>query len=148
MKIRTREKNLCGGRLIVTNFKKLNPKMFKPLYDYTKKELQEELAVCAPNGSVYINAKKEGCELVYGIFESIMPEHKYTLEAYTREIKKRFPEIKKIKTFEDWAALVTTETENEIITHALTVLMIPVELKRREIERSYYGKIRNFSRFN
>ncbi len=140
MKIRNKEKRLCGGKLVITDFKKMNQKNLLLIQDYTPEQLDEELAVCTAEGKIYINSRMEGNEMVFGIFENIMPENSVTLDGYIKEIKIRLPEIRKIKNFEDWAAWAATEQDKEKIVHALAVLIVPLELKRRLIESSYYEK--------
>lgn len=136
-----KEKRLCGGKLVVTDFKRLNPEEGLFLGDFQPERFSEELAAYSADGKVYINAKINGSDIVAGIFQNLIPESKDTLQQYQKEYGKKFPNI---KTFTDWEAWAQKETDNENIVHALAVLMVPLEMKRRSIESSYYGKVRAF----
>lgn len=141
MKFGIKEKKLCNGKLVVTNFKRLNPENFMPLQNFTKEELRKQLAICTTDGKIYVNTGIEGYELISGIFENFIPETRSNLMQYQAEYSKKFPNI---KTIDDWMAWAATEVNKEQIVHALAVLMVSCELERRKIENSYYGKIRAF----
>lgn len=136
-----KEKRLCGGKLVVTDFKRLNPKEGLFLGDFQPEQFSEELAAYSADGKVYINAKINGNDVVAGIFQNLIPESKDTLQQYQEEYAKKFPNIKNLSDWEAWAKI---ETDSEKIVHALAVLMVPLEMKRRSIESAYYGKIRVF----
>lgn len=136
-----KEKRLCGGKLVVTDFKKLNPKEVLPLGDFNPEHLSEELAFFSPNGTVFVNTRIAGSDVVSGIFEIFIPESRETLQQYQKEYGKKFPNIKSLT---DWEEYAKTETDSEKVTQVLALLMIPIELKRRAIELGYYGKIRAF----
>ncbi len=136
-----KEKRLCGGKLVVTDFKRLNPEEGLFLGDFQPERFSKELAAYSADGKVYINAKINGSDIVAGIFQNLIPESKDTLQQYQEEYGKKFPNIKNLSDWETWAKI---ETDSEKIVHALAVLMVPLEIKRRSIESSYYGKIRAF----
>lgn len=136
-----KEKRLCGGKLVVTDFKRLNPKEVLPLGDFNPEHLSEELAFFTPGGTIFVNTRIAGSDVVSGIFEIFIPESRETLQQYQKEYGKKFPNIKSLTDWEMWAK---TETDNEKIVQALAVLMVPLETKRRSIESAYYGKIRAF----
>lgn len=131
---KSKEKRLCGGKLIVTNFKRLNQKDF-PAYD----NLMEELAVFSPDGKAYVNTKMWGCDLVSGIFEVLIQESKGTLKKLKKEFSEKYPRVKDFDSWGEWAKSDGC-TDNKEITESLAMLLIPIELKRREIEAGYYGK--------
>ncbi|MFG6319536.1 MAG: hypothetical protein K1W33_06780 [Clostridia bacterium] len=141
MKLKNKEKKFCGGKLVVTDFKRLNPEEGLFLGEESPEQFCKELAAYSVDGKVYINAKINGSDIVAGIFQNLIPESKDSLWQYQEEYGKKFPHI---KTFTDWESWAQKETDNEKIVHALVVLMIPLEMKRRSIESSYYGKIRAF----
>lgn len=133
-----KEKVLCGGKLIVTNFKKLNPRFFAPLQNFTRKELIKQFALCMPDGKIYVNAAERVCDLVSGVLEVLMQESRAALEEYEREYGKKYPHI---KNFDDWAAWMEKaqkEGQENDIMYAFAVLMVPIELNRRKIEKAYY----------
>lgn len=136
-----KEKRLCGGKLIVTSFKKLNPEEGLFLGDFQPEQFSKELAAYSADGKVYINTEINGSDIVAGIFQNLIPESRENLKQYQLEYGRKFPHIKSLTDWEMWAK---TETDNEKIIHALAVLMVPLETKRRSIESAYYGKIRSF----
>jgi hypothetical protein len=141
MKLKNKEKRLCGGKLIVTDFKRLNPKEVLPLGDFNPEQLSEELAFFTPDGTIFINTRIAGSNVVSDIFKIFIPESRETLKQYQEEYGKKFANI---KNFTDWEKYARAETDSEKVTQALAVLMVPIELKRRAIESAYYGKIRAF----
>ena len=102
-----RTKTFAGGKVIVTDFKRLNPDMFKPLYDLSKGQLKKQSFLCTPDGKLYLNKASNGVEL----------------------------------DFDDWNTMHGT---NEDKIKAYAMLCVPAELKRREIELEYSGKISLF----
>lgn len=132
-----KEKILCGGKLVLTDFGKLDPQMFQPNYDYSKEQLREELSVFMPDGRIFINSENENCELYAGIFEYLIPESRYILEQYKKEMKRRFPGI---KSFDDWLEWAGAGQDKENIVPVLAALMVPTEFKRRDMERMYYRR--------
>lgn len=139
MKVRNKEKRLCCGKLVVTNFKKLNPESFKFLEISQKKQIKKELAICAPNGDIYINTAFKEYECIANIFEAVMQENKETLIVYIEHIKNQFPELRDINTFEEWGTYAAEQTNAKKIVYSLAILIIPLELERRKIENKYYS---------
>ncbi len=134
VKLSKRKEVLANGKVIITDFKDLEPLDFQPLYCLSKEELRNEMILCAPNGNLFVNRKKDGYEFVAKMFETLIAESRTTLLEYEREYKKIYSNI---KTFDDWLAWARTEPNKEEIPLAMAVLLVPVELKRREIERKY-----------
>ena len=139
MRLKSKEKRLCSGKLIVTDFKRLNPKNLLLVEDLTSEQLNRELAVCTADGRVYVNIRIAGHELFCGVFENLMSEDIKTLEEFQEIYSEKFSHI---KTFSDWGAWTATATEEDDkeLTLALAMLLIPTELQRRKIESNYYGK--------
>lgn len=131
-------KTFAGGKVIVTDFKRLNPDMFKPLYDLSKGQLKKQSFLCTPDGKLYLNKAANGVEMVAHIFELLVRESKNTLLDFQQEYQKLFPDI---KDFDDWNTMQGT---NEDKVKAYAMLCVPAELKRREIELEYSGKISLF----
>ena len=121
----SKEKELCGGKLVLTNFK--------------KKKIDAEIVSCAPNGVLFLNNRVEGIDAFVTIFECLIPARRYDLEQYGKKYRKMYPGI---KDFDDWEAWAATEKDRTKVVHMLTALLIPTEIKRREIERAYYNKKR------
>lgn len=133
MKIR---KRLCDGKLIVTDFKRLNPKNLPLIQDFTPEQFNKEVAACTITGKIYVNASIEGNDVISGIFENFMTQDIETLNGFQEIYSKKFPHIKNFDVWSTWAA---AEEDSQQITFALAMLMVPVELQRRKIESNYYG---------
>ena len=142
-----RRKTLCNGKIVVINFKKLNPLDFEPVHHLDERSIKDELALCAPDGRIYINSKKNESGIGYitadskESFELLMKETKQTLLEYQIFIGKQYPNI---KTFDDFITWSEKNKDGESRVQVFTLLMIPIELRRREIEHSYNGKIVDF----
>lgn len=141
MKKFSKHEEMVNGRIIVMDFKDLEPLDFQPLYNLSKGEIRSETILCAPDGRLFVNRKRDGYDFIAQMFKTLMVESKTTLLKYEREYKKIYPHI---KNFDDWAAWAATEPNKENVPVALGVLLVPIELKRREIEKGYYGKIATF----
>lgn len=137
VKIRKEEKRLCNGKLIVTDFRKLNPESFP---SFTRKQLRKEFALFMPNGDLYINSRMDGFDLIYPVWEVLMQESRENLEKYQTIFSKRYPNLKSFDDWGPWAMAAAKEGENREIIESIALLVTPLELKRREIERSYYGE--------
>jgi len=137
MGILKRTQTKANGKIVICDFKILNPSDFLSLHNLHKSELVKELILIAPDGKIYINSQIEGFDFVAEVFEVIIQETHYTLEQYRKAFKPKYSKV----TFENIANMKGT---NEEITQAFTFLCIPAELQRRKIEKAYYGKIKPF----
>lgn len=138
MQILNKTKKYANGTVLVTDFNKLNPDIFKPLYDFDKKQLKEQSILCTPNGKLYINRKWQGADTVAEMFELLIRENKANLLQFQQVYQEKFPNI---KTFDDWKTMQGTDSDKML---AFAMLSVPVELKRREITLQYNGKISLF----
>ncbi len=127
------KKVIAGGRIIITNFNYLNPDDFNYCVK-SKEELKEKLALLSPDGKLFVNSAQEGHEMIVDIFKLLIPETKQTLNEYIKIYKKQYCYI---KTFDDWAKM---QEDDKGRIYALTMLLIPIEMKRRELEWAYYFK--------
>lgn len=139
VRIWKKERESCGGKLIATDFKKLNPKTFYPVHELTKEDLNKELVLCAPDGKMYFNTKRDEWNLVLSVFEILVQERKDTLKELEKQTRKEFPNIKNIDDWVKFAQSANTEAEREKAMRVLGALMIPIEFDRRKIEKHYYG---------
>ena len=122
----------ANGKIVITDFSKLDPKDF--LYnDLTQDNIEEQSSLLSFDGKVYINSEKEGYEYISNIFGILVHETRYALEQYAKRYKKQFPNT----TFYNWGEL---QESNEEKANILAALLVPAEIKRREIERAYYSK--------
>lgn len=127
------ERVLANGKIIITDFKHLSLDDFNYCVKL-KEELQGQLALLSPDGKLFINSAQEGHEMIADIFKLLIPETKQTLNEYIKIYKKQYYYI---KTFDDWAKM---QEDDKGRIYALTMLLIPIEMKRRELEWAYYFK--------
>ena len=141
MVIAKKEKKMCEGRLIVTDFKKLNPEDFEPLYHFnSKSELREEVVLQSMKGIIYVNSRNGSSELLSKVFEFLMGENMKSLKRNQRELKNKYPAV---KSFTDWAEIAKREgLGSKDSIQCLVMLLTPIERKRRRAELNYYGQVR------
>lgn len=132
MKLKERIEVYGNGLIIVTDFKNLNPTDFSPLYNETKKELQQNIFIISPDGRVFLNSREALSDVVRQIFEMLIRYDLKTLKKVSKSLRKKYPSVKNAN---DVVAL-----PKDSRYQALVMLMIPAELKRREIQ-SRYNKI-------
>lgn len=125
----------ANDKIIICNFRRLNPADFPLWHNLKKGEISKETILISYNGKIYLNSKIKGIDFLAEIFETIMSETRYTLDQYCKKFKMKYSSV----TFDNIAEM---EGSNEEKVYAFTLLCIPVELKRRQIEHSYYSKIR------
>ena len=134
----SKTKKYANGTVIVTNFNKLNPDDFI-MYDLDKDSIKDKSLLCANNGILYINSKLEdAATLAASVFELLIRESKETLLGFQRTYQKKYPDIK------NWDDFETMEGTKEDRINVFAMLSIPAELKRREIEAKYRGKLTAF----
>lgn len=139
MVIARKEKRMCEGKLIVTDFKKLNPADFEPLYHFTSKsELREEIILQSIKGIIYINSRRDSDEFLSKIFEFLMKESTKNLKNYQRELRDKYPSV---KSFNDWTEIAKRDgCGSKDSIQSLIKLLIPIERKRRRMEFNYFGQ--------
>lgn len=139
MVIAKKEKRMCEGRLIVTDFKKLNPADFEPPYHFnSKSELREEAILMSIKGILYVNSREAISEFLTKVLEFLMKESTKALKNYQRELKNKYPTV---KNFVDWAEIAKREgCGSKDSTQSLIKLLIPIERRRRRFEFDYYGR--------
>lgn len=116
----------AGGRIVVTDFKKLkkedfpqheNGKMFFMHYD----------------GKIYLDSRDEANGVIIMLLKMLVPYSRAELLKMEKERKRRYPNI---KTAEDLEQL---KGDNEAFMNALAMLLIPIEIISRETKKAYYG---------
>lgn len=127
-------KKRVNGKLIIMDFRYVNPEDLKPNYTLSKKQLLKEYAVCGSDGKLYVNSRMNGYELLADIFEILMQEKRCTLEEYEDMCKKDYKDI----TLDNIGAFDLTGPD---LTRAFAGLLVPIEFLRRNIEKAYYEKV-------
>ena len=125
-------KNKNAGKVVITDFRKLDPSIFLPYHVLDKKTIIRETVLCSASGKIFINKKSEFAEYLAQALELLMQETVETLTTYESMMKEQYPDM---HSFDDWAKMTGGyEDRNRVFA----MLMVPVELKRREIENKYY----------
>ena len=123
-----KEEVFANGRIIVTDFNKLKKEEF-PQYE------NGDMFFLHYDGKIYIDITDEANEAIISTLKILVQYPKAELRKFEREQKRRYPEI---KTAEDLEKL---KGDNEGFMKALSMLLIPMEIKSRESQKAYYGII-------
>ena len=124
----------CGGRVLVVDFYKLKEEDF-PYVDFKDVNLQEEWALPAINGQLYVNKNVMDAEqFLIPILEIIMNHSRKDLKKHERMYRKKYRGL----TFDNLPEFIKN-SDNKSIVEAIYYLLIPAERTRRLIERNYYG---------
>lgn len=125
---RKKEETFASGRIVVTDFKKLKKADF-PTYE------NGGMFFMHYDGKIYFDSEDEANEAIIMAFKLLVQHPKSELRKFEREQKRRHPDI---KTAGDLSKL---KGDNEAFMKALSMLLIPLEIKSRETQRDYYGII-------
>ena len=117
---------LANGRIILTDFKKLKKGDYPNYGDGIMFFLHYD-------GKIYFDSKNEFTEALIIAYKPLVECSRADLREWERQRKKRYPHI---KTVEDLAKL---QGNNEDFLKALSMFFVDTEMRRRQIERSYYG---------
>lgn len=120
------EEIFANGRIIVTDFKKLKKEDF-PQYE------NGDMFFVHYNGKIYLDSKDKANEAIIMLLKMLVQYTRAELLKMEKERKRRYPNI---KTAEDLEQL---KGDNAEFMNALAMLIIPMEIKSREIEKAYYG---------
>lgn len=123
-----KEEVFANGRIIATDFSNLKKKDF-PQYE------KGDMFFLNHDGKIYIDITDTANEAVVLVLKLLAQYPKAELRKYEREQKRRYPDI---KTAED---LIKLKGDNEGFMKALSMFLIPMEIKSRELQRNYYGII-------
>lgn len=116
----------ANGRIVVTDFRKLKKEDF-PQYN------SGDMFFLHYDGKIYLDSREEANEAVIMLLKMLIQYTRAELLKMERERKKRFPNI---KTADDLGLL---KDNKEDFLEALAMFIIPMEIKSREMERTYYG---------
>ena len=121
----------ANGKIVVVDFKKLNPDDF-PYNDLTD-GIEGQLAVLANDGKIFLNQSNEGYEYISDIFAILMNESRYNLDQYAKIYRKQYPNV----TLSNWKNMQGSDKERTLVLAALLCL---TEIMRRQVEKAYYSK--------
>lgn len=126
MKKFRKHKEMANGRIVLTDFRKLKKENF-PQYE------NGDMLFMHYDGKIYIDSADEANEAIVLVLKLLAQYPKAELQKWEREQKRRYPNI---KTANDLEKL---KGNNEEFMKALSMLLIPAELKSREAQKAYYG---------
>lgn len=128
-----KRKEYADGKIVAVDFKKIEPSIFYPVHTLTKEEFIEHPLLCTPDGRWFINTRNSMCDYILPRLELIVQETRYSLEEFRQVYKGEFKDI----TMENWLEAPLDDVMKDF---AFTWLLIPGEIKRRELEKAYYHK--------
>lgn len=116
----------ANGRIVVTDFKKLNADDF-PNYK------NGDMFFMDFDGRIYIDSREEANEPIVSVLKVLVQYPKVELQKWERERKRLYPGIREVTDLEK------LKGNNEDFMKALSMFLVPMELKSREAEKAYYG---------
>lgn len=122
----------ANGKIVLTDFDGLSPTDF-PYSDLTEENIKEKIAILRYDGILFVNRSMEYGEFFSEIFVQLIPQTRYTLDQFSKMYRKKYPNA----TFENWYEVQADEKERTCI---LAALLVPAEIKRRELEKKYYSQ--------
>lgn len=125
---RKKEEVFANGRIIVTDFKKLKKEEF-PQYE------KGDMFFLHYDGKIYLDSEDGANEPIISALKVLVKYPKSELRKFEREQKRRYPDV---KTAED---LEKFKGDNDGFMKALSMLLIPMEIKSRDFQKAYYGTI-------
>lgn len=135
MKISSKnQKRGIPGKIVLTDFHNLRPVDFKNIYgEISQKEINNQFFLVQPDGRVYINSRKQASGVIAEAFTVLSNENKEYLTGLEKRLKKKYPAIGDVDDI--LAADASADERGEM----LCLLVIPLELLRRQVEKEYYG---------
>ncbi|MCM1189366.1 MAG: hypothetical protein NC541_08725 [bacterium] len=122
----TAEEVFAGGRIIVTDFSKLKKGNYP---QYT------DMLFLNYDGKIYLDSEEEANEAIIMVLKMLVQYPKAELRKFEKERKRRYPDIKEV------TDLKQLDGKDEDFMNALAMLLIPMEMQSREMQRTYYGII-------
>lgn len=127
------------SRILVKDFKKLRVCDYEGQYPgVVQKEFEKLLAVFQPNGSIIINRRNAYCDLMKNVLSLLTQQTASTLKEAEELYQAKYPDVNSID------EITKYEGDNLACVEIVARFVIPIEFKRREIERQYYNKIKPF----
>lgn len=122
----------ANGKIVLVSFDGLNPADF-PYSDLIEENIKEKIAILRYDGILFVNRSMEYGEFLSEIFVQLIPQTRYNLDQYVKIYRKKYPNA----TFDNWYKISSDDKER---TYILAALLVPSEIKRRELEKKYYSQ--------
>ena len=116
----------ANGRIIVTDFRKLKKEDF-PQYS------SGDMLFLHYDGKIYIDSNEKANESIIFALKFLVQYPKAELQKWERERKRLYPGIREVTDLEK------LKGNSEDFMKALSMFLVPMELKSREVQRAYYG---------
>lgn len=126
-----KEKILCGGKLVFTDFSNLNPDDFHTSAK-TMEEMKAQSAAVRFDGRLYINSSAWNGKDLCSAFSKLVVMNRRDLNYVKKIYRRKYP---KIKNLEDYEKMEGTEAEKE---DALVLYLVYIEEIRRKVEKDYF----------
>lgn len=128
-----KRKTLANGKIIITDFRGIDPEWF--ITDRRAKEnIQDEVLLVAIDGRLFIDSRIECADELSDMFSVLMSETRDSLGRFREETQKCFWWVRTIK---DCQTMHGSSIDR---ARAFYMLLVPFELQRREIENAYFQK--------
>ena len=123
----------CGGKVLVVDFSKLKEEDF-PHVDFKDVNLQEEWALPAVDGKLYVNKNMIDAEqFLIPILEILMNNSYKDLKKFEKVYRRKYRNL----SLNNLAEFMKN-SDDKSIAEGVYYLLIPTERTRRFIERNYY----------
>ena len=118
----------ANGRIIVTPFNKLKKEDF-PQYE------DGDMFFLHYDGKIYLDSEENANEAIIMLMKMLIQYPVKELRKFERDRRKRYPEIKTVEYLEK------LKEDSKNFMNALSMFLIPMEIKSRELQRAYYGML-------
>lgn len=125
----------AGGKVVVADFRQINPENFQILYKgYSQKKLRKGSMLISDHGELFIDSKMRGMEknaiaYISDIYAVLADSEAEGIEGLMKMYGTKYPQI---KTVDDWISVKDSLGDGEA-TRLLAALIAPMELSRREV---------------
>lgn len=129
----------ANGKVILCDFRGLKAEDFWPLYsDMTQKCLNSSSMILSPDGKIYVNRHDNECAEAIAETASILAS--MSMKSLKLAEKKYRKKYRNIADAADWTReLKKGAMSYDDLAQALAMLLIPIEIRRRETEAAYFG---------
>lgn len=121
----------AAGKIVLTDFDGLNLADFPYSGDLTEENINEQPILLSCDGRMYINRNVEGNDVIADLLEALARETRYNLDQWQKKNKKKYAHIN----FDNVVEIQDVQERAEAITY----LLIPPEIARRQVEKAYYS---------
>lgn len=122
----------ANGKIVLVSFDGLNPSDFPYHSGLTAENIREQSILLSFDGRIYVNRNIEGNDVITNLLEALARETRYNLDQWQKKNKKKYVHIN----FDNVVEIQDIQERAEAITY----LLIPPEIARRQVEKAYYSQ--------